>query len=448
MSSKLIEMEPTNSPGEMPRTIGLFDAVNLVVGGVVGSGIFLVTSEIARDLPSAHLILGVWIFTGIISFFGALAYAELGAMLPASGGQYVYLREAYGPLTAFVFNWTSFLIIQSGTAAALAAGFAIFLAALIPAAQSLQSLAAVTLIVSLTALNIIGVREAVWFQTLCTILRVAGIVLLIGAAFVHPPHGAAAVTIHAPLTWTAVSTAMAACFWTYEGWYILGFVAGEVKRPGTNIWIALALGMAIVIGLYVFANAAYLRTLPIEAIASTERVAGRVAETTMGRTGALILLLTILISIGGSTNAGILSAPRLYFAQARDGLFFRAVGELHPRWKTPVLALVLQCVWAVILVLSGKYDQLYSYVIFASWLFYALAVGGVVVLRRKRPDWPRPYRMWGYPYAPLAFVAFALWFVGSTLVSATRPSLIGAVIVTAGIPAYFLWRKTSQSNKP
>jgi len=446
MSSEVIQIAPKADSAELPRTIGLFDAVSLVVGGVIGSGIFLVSSEIARDLPSARLIFAVWIVTGLISFFGALAYAELGAMLPASGGQYVYLREAYGPLIAFVFNWTSFLIIQTGTIATLAVGFAIYLGALIPAAQAWQSPTALTLIVCLTILNIFGVREGVWFQTLCTILRVAGILLLIGAAFLHAPHAPTAIIHTAPITWTAVSAAMAACFWTYEGWYILGFVAGEVKRPQTNIVIALAAGMAIVIGLYVMANAAYLRTLPIETIASTERVASLVAQTTMGRTGVLIVLLTILISIGGSNNAGVLSAPRLYFALARDGLFFRAVGQLHPRWKTPVLALVLQCVWAAVLTLSGKYDQLYSYVIFASWLFYALAVGGVVVLRRKRPGWPRPYRMWGYPYAPLAFVAFALCFLVSTVASAPRPSLIGAVLVAAGIPAYLLWRRSAQSK--
>jgi APA family basic amino acid/polyamine antiporter len=442
MSSKFIQIAP-KTLAEPARSIGIFDAVNLVVGAIVGSGIFLVSSEIARDLPSPQLILGVWLVTGLISFCGALAFAELGAMLPEDGGQYVYLRESYGPLTGFVFNWTSFLVIQTGSNATLAVGFAIYLGALFPAARNWQSLTAVAVICLLSILNILGVREGVWFQTLCTILRVAGILLIVGAAFLHPAHAAVA-PIHAgPITWTAVSAAMAACFWTYEGWYILGFVAGEVKRPQQNIFIALTCGMAIVMSLYLLVNVAYLRTLSVATIAGTERVANLVAETTMGRAGTTLVLLTILISMGGSINAGILSAPRLTFALARDGLFFKAVGQLHPRWKTPVGALLMQCVWTVILALSGKFEELYSYVIFASWLFYALAVGGVIVLRRRHPDWPRPYRMWGYPFAPLAFVAFALWFLFSTLVSAARPSMIGAGIVAAGIPVYLLCRRSN-----
>jgi APA family basic amino acid/polyamine antiporter len=436
MSNKLPEFPHT----EPVRTIGLFDAINLVIGGIIGSGIFLVPAEIARDLPVRWMILSVWAFTGLVSFFGALAYAELGAMLPASGGQYVYLREAYGPLIAFLFGWTSFLVIQTGTIAALAVGFAIYLGHFVPLAGWAQTSVAMGLIAFLTALNVFGVREGVWFQTLCTILRVAGILLLIGAALVCPAHAASRRTApFTPVSASAVAAAMAACFWTYEGWYCLGFIAGEIKRPRRNIAIAQATGMACVVSLYLLANVAYLHVLTIPQIASTERVAAAVAESTMGRFGAAVIALTILISMGGSNNAGVLTAPRLYFAQARDGLFFQAVGRLHPRWKTPVFALLLQAIWSAALALTGSFELLYSYVIFASWLFYCLAVGGVIVLRRRHPEWERPYRMWGYPVTPLAFALFAFSFLIVTFLNDARPSLIGAGIVAAGIPAYMVW---------
>jgi basic amino acid/polyamine antiporter, APA family len=429
---------------ELPRKLGLVDATAILIGTVIGSAIFLVPNAVARNLPSTGLILLVWSLTGVLTFFGALAYAELGAMIPATGGQYVYLREAYGPLVGFLSGWASFLVMQSGGIASLAAAFSIYLSYFIPLSPVAGKLASVLLIAVLTLVNYRGVRLGARVQRLFTFLKLAGLTVIVASAFLSPRHiETAAAASPAGFSWSRFGVAMIACLWAYEGWNCVSFVAGEVKRPERNLLLALSLGTAALIAIYLSANVAYMRVLSVPAIAATDRVAAKAAEITMGSIGGTLVSLTILLSIIGASNGAILTFARAYFAQARDGLFFRAVGNVHPRFETPHIAIVVQGVWAAVLATSGSYERLFSYVIFAAWIFYGLAVLGVVVLRRKAPDLPRPYKMWGYPVTPIAFAVVAFWFVINTIITTPVPSLIGLAIVAAGVPVYYIWRRVT-----
>ena len=420
--------------------MGLLDAASLVVGTVIGSAIFLVPAEIARSLPGRGLTLLVWVVSGVLSFFGALAYAELGAMLPSTGGQYVYLRAAFGPLWAFLCGWTFFFVIQSGAIATLAVGFSIYLGYFMPMAPWASRAAAIGLIALLSWVNCRGVREGAWVQNLFTALKLGGLVVLIGAAFLTPP-AAGPEAVPTAFSPAAFGTAMIACLWAYEGWYALSFVAGEVRHPQRNIPRALAFGTGLVVLIYTLANLAYLRLLPVAEMARTSRVASTVAERAMGHYGAVLVALTVLFSIVGATNGSILSTSRVYFAQARDGLFFRAAGAIHPKYETPWVSICLQSGWAALLALSGSYELLFSFVMFGAWLFYGLTVLGVVVLRRRQPDLPRPYRMWGYPVTPLLFAATSFWLVWNTLFTAPLPSMAGVGIMASGVPVYYWWRR-------
>ncbi len=425
---------------ELPRKLSVLDSAAIVVGTVIGSAVFIVPSSVAQSLPTIPSFFGVWVFTGILSFFGALAYAELGAMMPNTGGQYVFLRQAYGPLPAFLCGWAFFLVIQSGAIATLAAGFSIYLSYFIPLGPALGKVISVALILTLTLVNIRGVRQGAAVQKTFTVLKLTGIAILLASAFAFTREAAPAAE-SAPFAFSRFGVAMIACLWAYEGWNCLSFVAGEVKNPQRSIPLALAIGVAAIMAIYLSANLAYLKVLPLGEIAETPRVAATVAERTLGAVGASFVSLTILISIIGSTNGNILTAARMYFAQARDGLFFARVGEIHPRFETPAFSLLFQGVWASILAASGSYEKLFSYVIFAGWIFYGMTVTAVLILRRKEPDRERPYRMWGYPVTPILFAGVSFWFVGNTLVTTPGPSLLGLAIIATGIPIYFYWRR-------
>jgi len=424
---------------ELPRKLGLFDSTAIVVGTMVGSAIFLVPSSVAQSLPSVPMIMTVWIIAGLLSFIGALAYAELGAMMPATGGQYVFLRESFGPLFGFLCGWSFFLAARSGGIAVVAVGFSIYLSYFIPMSPLASKLTAAGLILTLTAVNYRGIRVGAVVQNIFTSLKILGILILIVSAFLSPAHQ----TPPAPAPAFSLShfgVAMIACLWAYNGWFAISLVAGEVRNPQRNLPLALIIGVIAVIGIYLLANVGYLRLLPVPVLASTERVASTVAERTMGPAGAALVALTILISMFGTTNGNIMTAPRLYFAQARDGLFFEKFGFVHPRFETPALAIVGQGIWSALLALSGSYEVLFSYSTFTFWVFYGMTVAGVLILRRKYPDTPRPYRMWGYPVTPIVFVAVTVWFVANTLISRPGPSMVGSLIILSGIPAYFAWR--------
>ena len=427
---------------DLSRRLGLWDSVAIVIGTIIGSGVFIVPGSIARELPSGEWMLGIWLAAGALSLCGALAFAELGAMLPHSGGQYVYLREAYSPLWGFLFSWVLLLVVRSGSTATLAVGFSIYLGYFLPLSPLLERLSAAGVILLLTALNYRTLIGGALVQNATTVLKVAGLVLVAGAALGDWARPAVETATAPPgFGLSEIGVAMIACLWAYNGWFQAGFVGGEIKDPQRNLPISLGAGVAAVVVLYMLANVAYLNVLTVEEIAATDRVAAVVAERVFGSAGGTIISATILISIFGALNAGILTGPRVYFAQARDGLFFRPFAEVHPRFKTPALAVLLQGVWAAILSLSGSYVGLLSFAMFAAWIFYGLAVLGVIVLRIKRPEWERPYRMWGYPVTPLLFAVASLWLVANTLVTKPLPSLAGLALIVSGLPVYFWWRR-------
>ena len=431
----------------LPRKLGLVDATAIVIGDVVGTAIFLVPNSVAQNLSSAAMILAVWIVTGVLSFFGALAYAELGAMIPSTGGQYVFLRDSYGPLWGFLCGWSFILAIYSGANATLAVGFATYLSYFIHLTPLLFKLAAVALVAILTLVNYRGVELGAATQRFFTLLSVSGLVAIIGSALLSRQSTAIEWSLPASgFPWSRFGVAMIACLWAYEGWSSVSFVAGEIKEPQRNLPLSLGLGVATIVALYVLANVAYLKILPISTIASTERVAATMAERTIGPLGASLVALTVLLSTAGCTNAGAMTGPRIYFAQARDGLFFRKIGDVHPRFQTPSISILVQGIVTAVLAVSGSYEKLFSYVTFVAWVFYGLTVTGVLVLRRKYPDLPRPYKMWGYPVTPVLFAAIAFGFVINTLVTTPGPSLKGIAIVASGVPVYYVWKRKARAR--
>jgi len=430
----------------LPRKLGLVDATAIVIGDVVGTAIFLVPNSVAQNLSSAAMILAVWIVTGVLSFFGALAYAELGAMIPSTGGQYVFLRDSYGPLWGFLCGWSFILAIYSGANATLAVGFATYLSYFIHLTPLLFKLAAVALVAILTLVNYRGVELGAATQRFFTLLSVSGLVAIIGSALLSRQSTAIEWSLPASgFPWSRFGVAMIACLWAYEGWSSVSFVAGEIKEPQRNLPLSLGLGVATIVALYVLANVAYVKILPISTIASTERVAATMAERTIGPLGASLVALTVLLSTAGCTNAGAMTGPRIYFAQARDGLFFRKIGDVHPRFQTPSISILVQGIVTAVLAVSGSYEKLFSYVTFVAWVFYGLTVTGVLVLRRKYPDLPRPYKMWGYPVTPVLFAAIAFGFVINTLVTTPGPSLKGIAIVASGVPVYYVWKRKARA---
>jgi basic amino acid/polyamine antiporter, APA family len=439
--------ERTGHP-DLPRTLGLLDAATIIIGIVIGAGIFLVPNLIARSLPYAGLILAVWIFTGLLSLCGALAYAEMGAMMPLTGGHYVYLREAFGPLCAFLSGWTFALVILAGAIAWLAMGFAIYLGQFVPLTGWQAKLVALSLIAALTFANYCGVRAGIAVQRTFTAAKLAGIVLLIGSAFVargHTPPAGLWLPPHFP--WSQFGVAMIPCMLAYDGWANISYIAGEIKTPQRNVPLALALGLGFCVAVYALANAAYLRVLPASAIAASGAVGAALAQKTIGPLGARLVSLTILLSIVGSANGHFFTAPRILFAQARDGLFFGSFADIHPRFHSPSFSIFVQGAWSAALALTGSYEALLDYAMLAAWIFYALAVAAVLVLRRKYPHAHRPYRMWGYPVTPVLFISIAVWFVANTISSRPVPSLIGLLLIAAGLPVYYIWRRRALTSQ-
>jgi APA family basic amino acid/polyamine antiporter len=424
---------------ELPRKLTLLDATTIVAGTIIGVGIFLVPAALAREVPSASAIMLIWAMAGAVSLLGAFAYAELGAMLPQSGGQYVYLREAYGPLPAFLAGWSFFTIIQSGSIAAVATGCGLYVRHFIPWLP--PAVTAITLILALTAVNYVGVKLGARVQVLFTALKLSGLGLLIVSALFYEGGTNINAALPTALPATSVGIAFLAAFVAYDGWHVIAFVGGEVINPKRNLPLALVLGLSISIVVYLLANLAYLHVLPMADLVGSARVAADTATVTIGTWGASFVTLTIVLSTIGAANGSILTAPRIYFAQARDGLFFERFGEVHPRYRTPAFSILVQGIWTSVLASSGSYEHLIAYVLFVSWMFHGATVLAVPVLRRKQPDMPRPYRMWGYPVAPFLFVVFAAWFVATTLVSRPQSSLVGGLLLLSGVPVYYYWRK-------
>jgi basic amino acid/polyamine antiporter, APA family len=429
---------------ELPRKLSLLDSLAIVVGIVIGGGIFLVPNLVARNLTTSTSILSVWIFAGIASFFGALACAELGAAFPSTGGQYVFLREAYGPLGGFLCGWTMFVVARTAQVSWMAVTLSLYVSYFVPLNPVMSKLLGVAAILIFAAINYRGVSGGALVQKSFTLAKVAGLLIIIaGALFFGGSAPASAPAVQAPFSFTHFGVALIACLLAYDGWVQVSFVAGEIKNPNRNILLALALGVGACIAIYMLANVAYMRVLSIPEIATSDHVGASAAERVLGPAGGSLVALIIMLSIIGTINGCFLTSPRIYFAQARDGLFFSKFGEVHPRFQTPAFAIAAQAVWSIVLLLSGTYETLMEYAMFALWVFYGLMVLGVILLRRSRPELPRPYKMWGYPVTPLLFLAVTLYFVGNTLITRPGPSLAGLGLIATGVPVYFFWRRKS-----
>jgi APA family basic amino acid/polyamine antiporter len=440
---------PVSEQPPLLRALGLWETTAIVMGIMIGSAIFIVPAEVTREVGSERAALGVWIISGLLSLFGALSFAELAAMFPQAGGQYVYLREAYGHLVSFLCGWTFFLAVQSGGISTVAVGFAQYLADFFPIHPGQQKLAASLAIVVLTAINYRGVREAGWVQSILTGAKVGAMVALValGFALVHGPVSGT-VQLPTPAGWGFLSSfgvAMVAALWAYDGWNNGTFAADEVRNPERNLPLGLILGTAAVMVIYILLNLVYYHVLPLLTVAQSPRVAAEAGMRLFGRSGAHWVSLAIIVAMLGCVNGMILAGARVYYAMARDGLFFRWCGLVHPRFRTPHLSLLFQAAWAVLLVLLGTYEQLFTYVIFAGWIFYALTVFGVILLRRTRPDLRRPYRVTGYPFVPAAFLIAAAGFILNTLLARPLEAGVGSGIVALGIPAYLVWKQRSRA---
>jgi APA family basic amino acid/polyamine antiporter len=388
---------------------------------------------------------------GVLSLAGALSLAELGAATPEAGGIYVYLREAYGRLVAFLYGWAALAVIESGGVATLAVAFSIYSSSFLPLSAHQQKLIASGVIVLLTLVNILGVRQGAAVQTVFTFAKLAGLAIIVGYAVFARGVTPAVSSLALPTPHTTASSfgvALIGVLWAYQGWQILSYAAGEVKDPARVLPRSYFLGTLLVVIVYLGANLAYLRVLPLAALAEHQRVAAKAMEVLAGPRGAAFISALILCSIFGALNGNILGGARVCFAMARDGLFFSSVARVHPRLKTPAVALIVQGAWAILLATTGTYEQLYTYVIFTVWIFYAAAVLGLVVLRRRLPSLERPYRVWGYPVMPIAFSLAALAIVTNTLVRTPREALIGLGLVLVGVPIYFIWSYFGPRQNP
>jgi len=435
---------PSEEP-QLVRALGLWECSAIVIGIMIGTAIFLVPAQTTREVASRDVALAVWAFAGLLSLFGALAFAELAAMLPQAGGQYVYLREAYGPLVSFLCGWAFFLASQTGGISALAVGFARYLDEFVPLSPWAQKSLAAASIALFTVINARGVREGGRVQSLLTGLKigaVAGLIVLGYWMFSGSP--APLPLPHGPARTNLVSSfgvAMIGALWAYEGWNTCTFVAEEVKRPERNLPLALVIGTMAVIVIYLGLNALYYHVLSLPEIARSPRVAADAAVRIWGRVGSQIVALIIIVSTLGSLNGSILAAPRVYYRMAQDGLFFRWCAAIHPRFRTPHLALAVQGVWAILLVAMGTYEQLFTFTVIAAWLFYALAALAVIILRRTLPHLARPYRVFGYPYVPVTFALAAVWLIVNTLIEQPLEAGIGFGLVAIGVPVYLIWNR-------
>jgi len=431
---------------ELQRKLGFLDALAIVVGMIIGGGIFVVPNLVARSLDSKTAILALWILAGVVSFFGALACAELGAAIPATGGQYVFLREMYGPMGGFLYGWTMFAVGRTAQVSWLAVTLALYVSYFIPLGPWESKILGIAVIVILAAVNYRGVRAGAAVQQGFTFAKIAGLLIIIGSGLLYRSHGPATGTAAVTtLSFGQFGTAAIACLLAYDSWISVSFVAGEIKNPQRNILWSLVAGLAIVTAIYTLANTAYLRVLSIPEMAASDHVGASAAERALGPAGGTLVSLIILLSITGTLNGAFLTSPRIYFAQARDGLFFRRFGEVHPRYQTPGFSIAAQAVWSIVLLLSGTYESLADYAMFAIWISYALMVAGLMILRRKRSEMPRPYRMWGYPVTPILFLAVAAWFLANTIITRPLPSLAGFAFIATGVPVYFVWRKSGQA---
>ncbi len=486
MTQTSVPTETRPRPG-LVRSLGLFTAIMLVIGGVIGSGIFRKPGVMAAQVGSPTLLLAIWFLAGGITLFGALTNAEIAAMIPETGGQYVYFERMYGPFVAFLYGWAVFAIIQTGSIAAVAYVFAEYATEFIRLPEFPRALAAwsfhlpwigniapldqvgvkglaATLIILLTMINFLGVKFGGLLQDVFTVAKLVAMLALVAGAFLLPTGGSFSNLTSAGTGMPATGWALlAACagalqgaFWAYDGWNKITYVAGEIKDPQRSIPRALLFGLLAVTAVYVLITVAYAYVLPIDVMAKSKLVAADVADRCFPG-GARWMSAAVLISTFGITNAMVLATARVFFAMAQRRVFPSILGAVHPRFHTPGPALLVQCTWSVLLLFSGTFDTLTDSLIFVSWVFYALGAAGLFVLRRKEPNAPRPYRVPGYPVVPCVFILVAVSYLVLTVVNdlnayraalaAGRPGLInsafGTALVLVGTPIYFYYRRTA-----
>jgi len=440
-------MSNSPEPPKLARVLTLLDATMINAGGIIGSGIFMVPATIALLTGSTSLILAVWVFGGLISLFGALSIAELGAAMPRAGGQFVYLNEAYGPVWGYLYGWSCVAVINTASIAAVGVAFSEYLSFFFPLSTMGIKSVAILSVILLTIINILDVKSGARAQNIFTLLKIGAIFGIISLGLVMD--GGSAENIQPfypdrplPALVGPLGLAMVSVLWTYDGWIFITYVAGEVKNPGRNIPLSLVFCMLIVISIYLLINFVFTYTLGIGAMGTSTLVASDSASIFLGEKGAALVSIIILISLLGANNGFILTSARINYAMARDKLFFRQAAKVHPKFKSPANALVIQALWASVLTFSGTYNQLITYIIFASWIFYAMSCAAVIILRKKRPEMKRPYKTPGYPYIPIIFILFAVFLTFNTILEAPRDAAVGAGIILAGLPLYFYWKKT------
>jgi APA family basic amino acid/polyamine antiporter len=480
--------ETTASAPKFVQGMGLFSATAIVMGSMIGSGIFIVPADMSRVLGSPALLIAAWLVTALMTIIGALSYGELAAMMPKAGGQYVYLRESLGPIWGFLYGWTLFLVIQTGTIAAVGVAFGKFLGVFFPSVSqthwlwhvgngniglSTANLAAIVIIVLLTWLNTRGVKLGSAIQNVFTSAKVLALlgVIAVGVLLLIEHRDTAAVASNfgrnfwtlgsarsnltnplpnwlyfvsrLPAIAVLLAVVQVGSLFSSDSWNNVTFTAGEIENPKRNLPLSLVLGTGVVLLLYVACNFVYLSVLPLTAIqtAPQDRVATGVMQTAFGGIGAKLMAAAILVSTFGCVNGLLLAGSRVYYAMSRDGLFFKSVGKLDEKTKTPVNSLWLQCVWACLLCLSGQYGNLLDYVIFAVLVFYVLTIVGLFVLRRTRPEAPRPYKAFGYPVLPALYIVMAVWICGVLLRYKPQYTWPGLILVLLGVPVYWVWTR-------
>ena len=444
---------------KLKRQLGLFDSSMMVIGIVIGSGIFMTTGLMADALPSASLILIVWVLGGIQMIAGALTFAELGAAMPRAGGQYVYLREAFGHLPAFLFGWVAFSAYVTGTNAAIAVAIAEHLGSFYPSLSthsnlvnignfglSVGQLVAVSLLVVLSVVNYLGVILGKWVQNIFTVLKIGSILLFALAGifistgnqinFSLNPTGMGFGSII-----TGIGIALVAVNWTVGGWEYVTFTAGEIKNPKRNLPLALFIGTLVILVLYLLINITYLKALPMNALAGEIKVGEATAKALYGQDIAGLFIIVVIISMFGALNGNILVGARVTYAMAKDNLFFPSAAKVHPKNHTPGNAIIIQGVWSSILALSGTFEELITLVVFVNFMMWITAASTVFVLRKKQPDLDRPYKVWGYPYIPAFFILLSTAIMINIFFTAPAQSFLGIGLTLIGVPAYLFWKK-------
>ena len=454
------------------RGLSLLDSILLLAGGIIGSSIFLTAKDIAGPLPHPALFLLVWVLGALVSLCAALAFAELGSMFPDSGGQYVYLREAFGDLIAFLYGWMLFAVANGGTIAALSVASAAYLGGIFPEISEQRvviTAAGITLtrahvfgllsIVLVTWINVMGLRRGAVLQNIATWAKFVAIAAFVILGFVigkgswghflqHGGPTSAGVTMGTSTNQllSALGIGLIAVFWAYDGWVYITWVAGEVRDPRRNVPRAMALGIVVVAVVYIAMNMTYVYAMPLTEVAKHETIAYAAAAALFSPGAANWLSAVIALSCFGAMASCTLSGARVYYAMATDGVFFRRMAEVHPRWRTPALSLIGQGVWACLLTVSGRYDQLYTFVIFGMVLSYTLTVIGLFVLRWKRPEIPRPYRCTGYPWLPGVYVLLGAWWTVNTIWKRPTEALASGIIVLLGVPGYLYWKRARRET--